>query len=89
MTFTEKARGDGRVGVGMKSVTMSDAVRNLQSRSTLDAMGFIPPPDKPVKPPVKAANKMSKTEMRYLSEILQPQVNHGMIPSVAVKWMGE
>jgi len=66
----------------MKSVTMSDAVRDKQSPETLAALGMVRMGFTPVKPPVKAKNKMTKTETKFLNEILRPREQDGEINNI-------
>ncbi len=62
-------------------IQMSDAVRALQSPETLAALGYRSAPDR--QPEAKPAAKMTKTEARYLAEVIRPQQAAGAIVDIA------
>lgn len=75
----------------MKSaITLSESVKRLQTPDTLRAMGFILPDadSRPVAKPAKSsADKMTKTEARYLREVLRPQEYAGDISGIVFQPM--
>lgn len=69
---------------------LSDACKRLQTPDTLRALGIMPPDaDKHVaaKPVHATRGKMTKTEARYLNEVLRPQEAAGAVSAIAFQPM--
>jgi len=71
-------------------ITLSESVKSLQTPDTLRAMGFIlPNADSP--PAAKSAKsslgRMTKTEARYLREVLLPRLSAGDISGIVFEPM--
>lgn len=65
-------------------ICLSDSIRKLQTPDTLRALGLVasPPTPQPHAPPPTRSPRMTKTEAKYLAEVLRPQEAAGAVSGI-------